>query len=563
MSFRRSALSSALSFAVLGLAACGGGGGNDSPALPVIPGTPIPPVGSGPVQVGDTIALAAGNLISFNRAAPGTLVGTVAVTGVPSGESLLGIDIRPADGKLYALGSTGKIYLLDPATGQATFKSALTVAAGDDNPFAALDGTRFAVDFNPAADRLRVISNTGQDLRVNVDTGAAITDGTISPATSSITAAAYTNSFAGTATTQLYDLDVTAGRLHLQDPPNNGTLNAGVTLGVTADSVNGFDIDATNNAGFAALTVGGETALYRINLGATANAATKVGTIAGGAPITGLALAATPAPTAYALTKGNLLAAFDPLKPNTFTKSAPITGLSGGESLLGIDFRPKNGVLYGLSTAARLFTIDPATGAATLIGPLVADPADATLPFAALTGTSFSVDFNPVADRLRVIGNDGQDLRIAVETVTANGVTTTAGFTTTDGVINRASAPASVIAAAYTNSFAGTTATSLYNLEQNQDVLTLQNPPNDGVLVDVGKLGIDIASTAGFDIGGGANGLVLAALRAGNAGPFSLYTISLTTGAATLFQNTSGNAALSQIGGAGGPDNLIDVAIKF
>ena len=174
-----------------------------------------------------------------------------------------------------------------------------------------------------------------------------------------------------------------------------------------------------------------------------------------------------------------------------------------------------------------------------------------------------SVDFKPAADRLRVISSDGHNLRIVVETATVNGVTVTAGQTTTDGTISRATGAASVTASAYTNSFAGTTSTVLRNLEQSTDQLTRQDPPNNGTLVDIGPLGVNITGVAGFDIGGGANGLALAALRTGAAGPFSLYTVSLTTGAATLYRNSSANAGLSQIGGANGPANLIDLAIRF
>ncbi|RYF39605.1 MAG: DUF4394 domain-containing protein, partial [Comamonadaceae bacterium] len=287
------------------------------------------------------------------------------------------------------------------------------------------------------------------------------------------------------------------------------------------------------------------------------------GHVAGGEAIRGLALAAMAAPAALALTADNKLLAFDPKAPNTIVSTTTITGLGAGETVLGVDFRPRDGLLYALATGGKLYTVDPASGTALLRATLSADPADTTAPYAGLTGTSFSVDFNPAADRLRVIGNDGQNLRIVVETATANGTTVTAGRTITDGTINRAGSAPSVIASAYTNSFAGTTATQLYNLEQNSDQLTLQNPPNDGTQTDVGALGLDISGAAGFDIGGGGNGLALAALRSGSAGPFTLYTISLTTGAATLYRNTGGNVGLSLIGGAGGPANLIDLAIRF
>ena len=555
MKFQKTAVVFSLAFMTLGLTACGGG--NDM----VAPPAPIPPV---LVQVGDTVALTlSGKLISFNRTAPGTLIGSATVVGINVGETLLGIDVRPADGKLYGLGSAGTIYTLEPSTGVATVKVTLKALAGDDNPYTALVGNSFAVDFNPVADRLRVVGNTGQNLRINVDTGDTITDGTVTPTGASITAAAYTNSFVGTVNTRLFDLDVAAGMLYLQNPPNDGVLTSGVTLGVTAESANGFDIDPKTNIGYVVLTSGVETALYTVNLAATANAATKVGAVGGGEAIRGVALMAKAAPTAIALTADNRMLAFSPSAPNSITATTSITGLASGESMLGVDFRPRDGLLYGIATGGKLYVIDATTGAATLRATLMADPTDATAPYTGIVGVVTSVDFNPVADRLRVITSSGQSLRIVVETVITGTTTVTAGNTTTDGNINRVSGAASVIASAYTNSYAGAAATMLHNLEQNNDVLTLQNPPNDGTLTNIGALGLDVTGTAGFDIGGGDNGLILAAMRTGTTGPFSLYTVALTTGAATLYRNTSGNAALSLIGGSAGPANLIDIAIRF
>jgi hypothetical protein len=538
-------LSAAAIAAAALLAACGGSDYND-PA-------PAPAPAPQPQPVGDTVALtASGKLISFDRATPATMVGSVAVSGLAAGESLLGIDFRPADAKLYALASAGNVYTIEPSTGVATLKVALKAANGDDDPFAALVGSDFAVDFNPAADRLRVVSNSGQNLRINVDTGDATTDGVISLAGGSphVTAAGYTNAFFGTTATQLFDIDAASGLLHLQDPPNNGTLAAGLALGVTGAQVNGFDIDARNNAGYAALTVAGTTNLYRVTI--ATGAATAIGAIAGGEMVRGLALQQPAAPTVLGLTTTNQLVAFDPKAPNTITSTTPITGLNAGDMVVGIDTRPKDGLLYAVTRAGVLYTVNPATGAATLKATLAADPADATAPFTALAGTVFSVDFNPQADRLRVIGDGGQNLRIVPDT----------GLTTTDGTINRAGAAPMLLASAYNNSFDGAPSTMLLNLDAASDVLTQQAPPNDGTLANIGALGLDISGMAGFDIAGGANGLALAALRSGANGLFTLYSVSLATGAATLYRNTSGNAALNQIGGANGPE-LLDIAIRF
>ncbi|CAN5192223.1 hypothetical protein BH10PSE17_BH10PSE17_18760 [soil metagenome] len=535
-------LAGAAAAALLGLAACGGGGSDDDDdALPT------------PVTVGDTVALTTTNqLMSFNRATPATQVGIIRVTGLASNENLLGIDVRPADNTLYALGSSGAVYTLDPATGIATRKSTLKAASGDDNPFTALAGVDFGVDFNPVADRMRVISNTGLNLRINVDTGDTITDGTIAPTTGTavITAAAYTNSLTGTTSTALFDIDGAAGLLYLQDPPNNGTLGAGIALGVTATTVNGFDIDARSNAGYAALTVGGVAGLYRINLAATTAAATLVGATPSGSTVRGLALLQPAAPAALGLTTDNRLVGFDPKAPNTLKTTVSIGGLQVSEVVVGIDVRPSDRLLYALTNSGRVYTVDTTTGVATLKSSLAADSADATAPYTALAGTVFSVDFNPVADRMRVISDLGQSLRINVDT----------GATTTDGEINRTS-PARVVAAAYTNSFAGTTATTLFDLEANSDVLSRQDPPNNGTLVDIGPLGLNLDGATGFDIGGGSNGLALAAFSAVSGGPASLYAVSLTTGAATLALGAT-TPASSVIGGASGPA-LKDLAILF
>ncbi|QBE63297.1 DUF4394 domain-containing protein [Pseudoduganella lutea] len=531
----------------LTLAACGGGGSNHDTGTPMP--TPTPGV---PVVPGDVFALTASNkLISFNRETPGTVRTTATISGLQSGENVLGIDYRPADGKLYGVGSTGRLYTIDTESGVATQKSMLMADAADTTaPFTALAGTDFGVDFNPVADRLRIVSSTGQSLRINVDTGATTTDGAINggAATTQVTASAYTNSFAGTGTTTLYALDTVTDTLYIQNPPNNGTLATPVALGVDAGSANGFDIDARTNMGYMIATVGGARNLYSVNLAATANPATLVGAVGGTEDIRGIALRPAMAPMVHGLTDDNRLVAFKVTTPNTIDATVTVSGLNAGETLLGIDVRPKDGMLYGITSAARIVTIDPATGAATAKATLMADAADTTAPYSAIAGTAFAVDFNPVADRLRVIGNMGQSLRINVDT----------GATTTDGAINRASGAAMVTAAAYNNSIAGTTTTILYDLDSTTDVLAMQTPPNDGTLVDVGRLGVDVAGDAGFDIAGGGNGLVLAALRTSATGPSTLYRVDLMSGVATPV-NGAATPATSVIGN--GVPGLRDIAI--
>ena len=526
------------------LSACGGSDHDD------VVVTPPPPV----VVAGDVFVLTASNkLLSFDRATPATIRTTATVTGLQAGENLLGIDFRPADGQLYGVGSTGRIYTLNGVTGAATVKATLAADAADATaPYTALAGTEFGVDFNPVADRLRIVSNTGQSLRINVDTGATTTDGNINggAANTAITAAAYTNSFAGTASTTLFVIDGANATLYTQNPPNNGTLASAVPLGVAATGVAGFDIDARTNTGYAVMTVAGARNLYTLNLAAATAPATLVAAVGVTEELRGIALKAPAAPVAYGLTDDARIVTFKTTTPNTLDANVAVTGLAAGERLLGFDIRPKDGLLYGISSTGRIVTIDPATGAATVKATLAADALDVTAPYTAIAGTAFGVDFNPVADRLRVIGNAGQSLRINVDT----------GATTTDGAVNRGGAAPSVTAAAYTNSFAGTTATMLFDIDTASAALALQSPPNDGTLVNIGALGVAVAGDVGFDIAGGANGLALAALRTSATGPSSLYRIDLATGAAVL----SGGAATPAASAIGnGAVGLVDIAIAL
>jgi len=529
----------------LALTACGSSSDDHHPET--TPTTPPPAA-----TVGDVVALTASNrLVSFDRATPATIRSNVLVTGLQSGENLVGIDVRPADGMLYGVGSTGRLYTLDAATGAATNKSRLTADATDTTePFTALAGTSFGVDFNPMADRLRIVSNTGQSLRINVDSGATTTDGSINggAANTAISASAYTNSFAGTGSTTLYGIDSANATLYTQNPPNNGTLATPVPLGVTIGAANGFDIDARTNMGYLVATVGGARNLYGVNLAATGAPTNLIGALGVSEDIRGIALRGVAAPVVLGLADDNRLLGFKVSSPNTIDTNVAISGLAGGETLVGIDVRPKDGMLYGLSSAARLVTIDPATGAATVKATLSADATDTTAPYAGMQGTAFAVDFNPVADRLRVIGNTGQSLRINVDT----------GATTTDGNINRAGVAPVVTAAAYTNSVPNATATQLFDVDSASSVLALQNPPNDGTLVNVGPLGVTVAGDGGMDIGGGENGLVLAALRTTAGGPSSLYRVNLTTGAGAPV-NGAATPATSVIGN--GTPGLRDIAI--
>ncbi len=211
---------------------------------------------------------AANALQIFNPQTP-SMVTAKPITGLATGEKVLGLDFRPFNGQLYALGSSGTIYTINASSGAATLAGTLSIP---------LAGSDFGFDFNPVVDRIRIVSNTGQNLRFNPNDGTVVMDGALNPATPMVNAVAYTNNFAGTTSTLLLDIDVNTDKLYQQNPPNNGTLVEVGSLGVNIEASNGFDISGTQGVAYALLTSGGGTKLYTINT--TTGAATAVGDFA-------------------------------------------------------------------------------------------------------------------------------------------------------------------------------------------------------------------------------------------------------------------------------------------
>jgi hypothetical protein len=189
-----------------------------------------------------------------------------------------------------------------------------------------------------------------------------------------------------------------------------------------------------------------------------------------------------------------------------------------GEDLQGIDFRPANGQLYGLGSTSRLYRIDLTTGLATQVG---------ASPFAvALSGTNFGFDFNPVVDRVRVVSDADQNLRLNPSTGTLAAMDTALSYTVGDP---NAGADPKIVGAAYINNVVSATTTTLYGIDSNLDILTIQNPPNNGTLTTIGPLGFDTSGAVGFDIA--STSTAFASLSV--SGLVELFTINLATGAAT------------------------------
>jgi hypothetical protein len=200
-------------------------------------------------------------LVMFDTAKP-AVSKTVEVSGV---DKLLGIDMRPSNGKLYGVSSDGMVVTIDTKSGKAEKSAKLEKMIAE--------GTGAIVDFNPAADKLRFMSTDGTNLRADVESGKVTTDGSLAfipedmhaGEKPNIVAAAYSNSFGKPEKTAMYDIDATIVAVIQQTKPNDGTLKAVGKLGIGASKVYGFDIHTTADGKNTAWLVA-DNGLFKVSL---------------------------------------------------------------------------------------------------------------------------------------------------------------------------------------------------------------------------------------------------------------------------------------------------------
>jgi hypothetical protein len=489
------------------------------------------------------------SLVAFSTS--GAVVSGPSIAGLGAGETAIAIDFRPFTGDLYLLtrdgANVGRLYTVNTVSGAAT-SVALAGAALN------LTGS-VGMDFNPAANAgvnaLRIMTGSEQNYRITFTNSPAtvIVDGSINPtntpAGTNVMAVAYVNNRTGlpggggASGTTLYAIDSDTDSLYVVNPPNNGTLVAALPLGINISAVGGFDIATLNDRALGLFNVGGVNGLYEVNL---TNGATL---LLRSLPIELVNLAITlpvpfPPTLIYAITATNTLVSFSTDSTNVSPAiSLVFSGGFGGERVLAIDFRPSDGALYALAldidNRAELFKVNPHTGAATSV------PVSPTtvLGFSSFVG----MDFNPIADALRVVTDREENYRI-----TFSGGS---GTVITDSELNATGAVSTnVVAAAYSNNRAGLPdgggagGTTLYVLDSNLDVLYVQNPPNSGTLTSPKLLGIDIGPASGLDIVTGSDRALALLDVAGDKG---LYEINLNTGLANLIRDV--------------PDTLLDLAV--
>lgn len=234
-------------------------------------------------------------IFSFDSAAPGTISTPREITGVQFRERFIGIDFRPATGELYGYSGIDGIYIINPETVAATF-----VATGRPGLFGgSVSNAGYGMDFDPVVDQLRVVCLCRANRRFDVGTGVSVAGRNVDyvfgdPNFGRLpypVGLAYSNNFAGATSTTLYVIDTNQAVLAIQNPPDEGSLSTVGSLGVSTPlpGLAGFDISPTTGIAYAAIYSDGGTQLYTINL--STGAATLVGRIGDGTPITSLTVA--------------------------------------------------------------------------------------------------------------------------------------------------------------------------------------------------------------------------------------------------------------------------------
>ena len=250
--------------------------------------------------------------------------------------------------------------------------------------------------------------------------------------------------------------------------------------------------------------------------------------------------------TLVGVTEGNQLVRFNGGQPQKVTVVGAVKGLQAGESLVGIDYRVARGVLFGLGSTGRIYTIDAKTAQATQVG---------SAPLAiALSGTEFGFDFNPAADRIRIVSESGQNFRAHPDTGAAVDFDANAAGVQADPALAFAATDANagkkprVVAAGYTynkqnekitTNFAIDAATGSLVMQGSREGATPAVSPNTGQLFTVGALGIGSFSRASFDISDVNNSAYLAADVEGRRGT-RIYSVDLASGKATFIGTVGG-----------------------
>ncbi len=523
---------------------------------------------------GDMLAISAGvvasggtlvpfnQLISFNRAGPGTILSRSTVVGLMPGEKVADADYRPADQQLYVLSDLGNLYVIDETTSLLSLHA--TLADDGSNTFTGLGSSSLGAAFNPVTGKLQVVTASGQNLIVDPDTGAVSVQARLTYSNgddASATAIDFSDSFAGVARSQTLVIDTATDNVAKLNGSSLGTKGGG-PLVVDAGGINGFDIDPISGVAYAALTVDGATRLYTITQTSTDFGAAVSPAAIGDGQSSVVAVAIKPPLNAkvYGVTTNNELVSFLASDPGTILSQVPITGLGAGAQVAAIDFRASDGVLFAVTSDNRIYTLNRDTAVATLSAEMFDSPNDPSNDFAGIGGSvdGIGAAFDPRAGdgtaAFRVTSEAGENLRVipaSGETFTDSLSYAPVGFPP-DLCDNTGSPDASSVAYSNDRVTRTTANATIFITASGADGSTCLYTVDaaDGTASFVGATQDSASDLVGMDIAGGQDGL-----------PLGVFDASAASANSTLAAIDLGNGSASAIGEVAAGFKLRSIAI--
>lgn len=254
-----------------------------------------------PAQAESFYGLSQNTLFSFDSDTPGTINSVVPISGLGGSENLVGLDLRPATGQLYGLGSSLRLYTIDPITGVATLTSPTS--------FGTPTGVSYGFDFNPAVDAVRVVNESAQNFRVSPTGSLLGNDVTLAYGVGdpnfgqdpSIVAVGYGRNLFGATGNSLGGIDSASDAVVLIPAPNAGTLRTVGLLGVNTTPQTAFDVSGFSGNAYASLTRPGDSSSGFYSINPVTGSASLIGQIGFSAPLDGLTAAVVPEPSTWAL----------------------------------------------------------------------------------------------------------------------------------------------------------------------------------------------------------------------------------------------------------------------
>lgn len=516
-------------------------------------------------------ALSNGKIYTFDAKSPSKLIGNpLSLSGLGTGQILVGMDYRPNTGELFCLGynpskGTGRLYTVNANGTLSTINfNELKIELGN-GPI--------GFDFNPTVDRIRVVSANNKNYRLNPSTGeVSNTDADLNYKSADVNegknpfigTCAYTNSYVGATATALYVFDDSLNNFALQNPPNNGVLttlgkNTNIVIN-TLDRSSDMDIyfDASTNSNKAFFVANPKDTkndnFYTLDL--STGAAALVGQIGTGLEIQDIAaVVERNVPTLsgnliYGLTLTNNganhnLISFSASNPSVIRTLTSLTGIKTGYTIIGIDFRAADAKLYALAKkngadSALLYKVNPVSGAASLVK-------DSLLALVLGNGP-VGFDINPVNDRMRIVSSNTVQYTIGFDSLVVN---TKDNLRYQNGDSNASKQPF-IGSIAYSNNYIGATTTQLFDIDDSLSSLAKQNF-DLGMLTTIGNLG-QLLNTADASVdmdiisdkAKQSNTAYLAA-NTGSSTTDDLFSIDLTTGKATVIGRIGFGSAIRNI----------------